>query len=138
MNNTLRNLVLACGLAVAGAASADVVLYQHDGFRGQTMTVDHQAWNLDRRGFNDEVSSVVIRSGTWQLCEDARFEGRCVTLGPGRYPSLGRMGLNDKLSSLRPVEQHYGREGRYEDRAAYDREHNREYRDNQYNNHDRY
>jgi uncharacterized protein YcfJ len=40
----------------------------------------------------------------WELCEDARFRGRCVMLQPGQYPSLAAMGLNDRVSSLRAVD----------------------------------
>jgi hypothetical protein len=118
MSKTLRNLTLACGLLAAGAAGAQVTLYEHDGFRGRSVTVDRQAWNLDRRGFNDEISSVVVRGGTWQLCEHAGFEGRCVTVGPGDYPSLGSIGMNDRVSSVRPAESYsYGNS--YDNRPSY-------------------
>ena len=31
------------------------------------------------------------------------YSGRCVVLRPGRYPSFQSMGLNDRISSVRPV-----------------------------------
>jgi hypothetical protein len=39
----------------------------------------------------------------WQLCDGPEFSARCVVLRPGRYPSLGSMGLNDSVTSLRPA-----------------------------------
>lgn len=39
----------------------------------------------------------------WEACENPRFNGRCVVLRPGRYPSLAAMGLNDRVSSVRMV-----------------------------------
>ena len=39
----------------------------------------------------------------WEVCDDARFGGRCVVLRAGRYPSLKAMDLNDRISSLRIV-----------------------------------
>jgi uncharacterized protein YcfJ len=47
-----------------------------------------------------------VHGGLWQLCEDSHFEGHCVTLRPGEYPSLDRMGLNDRISSARPAESY--------------------------------
>jgi uncharacterized protein YcfJ len=39
----------------------------------------------------------------WQVCEDARFRGHCVVLRPGQYPMLSAMGLNNRISSARPI-----------------------------------
>jgi uncharacterized protein YcfJ len=39
----------------------------------------------------------------WEACQDDRFRGHCVVLRPGQYPSLSAMGLNDRISSVRPV-----------------------------------
>src|SRR5206468_5752458 len=66
-----------------------------------------------RFGFNDRASSVVVDRGRWEVCEDARFEGRCVVLRPGSYDSLARMGMNNRISSVRPLP----RNARYEAEA---------------------
>jgi hypothetical protein len=64
------------------------------------------------QGFNDRASSVIVRGGWWEACEDARFGGQCVTLRPGSYANLAAMGLNDRISSVRPVDRpRYGRVG---------------------------
>ena len=97
----LRVLLLLISLGAGSQALAQVVLYEHDNFQGRTYGVSRQAPNLAHVGFNDIASSVVIRSGGWQLCSDAGYQGQCVTLGPGRYASLRSMGLNDRLSSVR-------------------------------------
>lgn len=88
-------------LAAAGAASAQIALYENDNFNGRTFRASNSVSNFGDSGFNDKASSVTIRGGSWQLCSDADFRGRCITLGPGRYPSLSSWGLNDKVSSLR-------------------------------------
>jgi uncharacterized protein YcfJ len=95
--------VAAVTLAAATGAAAQVTLYAQEGFRGPVMRVDGRVWNLDRSGFNDRASSAIVDRGRWEVCEHARFEGRCVVLGPGAYPSLRDVGLNDAVSSLRPV-----------------------------------
>ena len=48
-------------------------------------------------------SSAVVVGDRWEVCGNNRFEGRCVVLRPGRYPSLAAMGLNDRVSSVRAV-----------------------------------
>jgi hypothetical protein len=89
-------------LAAATAARADVTLYQDDDFQGRAVASSGEIPDLKSIQFNDQASSLVIRGERWTLCSDAGFKGQCVSLGPGRYPSLSAMGLNDRLSSLRP------------------------------------
>ena len=46
-------------------------------------------------------ASVWVKGGRWQLCSDARYQGQCVTVGPGRYPSFRDQGMNNAISSVR-------------------------------------
>lgn len=108
MNRTLNALLVAAGLVIAGQATAQIMLFQDDGFRGRGFSADRPIENFANSGFNDEVSSAEVRGGVWQVCTDAYFQGRCIVLRPGNYPSLRSMGLNDQVSSVRPLE-HYGR-----------------------------
>jgi uncharacterized protein YcfJ len=103
MNRTLRFTVGLAALTVASLASAQVTLYDREGLRGQVFTADRTIDNLDHYGFNDRASSIVVQSGEWIVCEHAEFQGQCVTLRPGQYPSLTSMGMNDRISSLRRV-----------------------------------
>lgn len=125
MKVTLKALLAAAGLALAGQAVADITLYQDDGFHGRQWTAGRSVENFANRGLNDAASSARVRGEAWEVCTDAYFEGRCIVLRPGNYPSLGAMGLNDKISSIRPVDrygrheerQYYGEHDRYSDRA---------------------
>lgn len=101
MGSMLRATALACGLAAAGGAWAEVTFFEHDDFRGRSFTVTDGADNFARYGFNDRASSAVVRRGVYQVCEHAGYQGRCVTLSPGNYPSLRQMGLGDRISSAR-------------------------------------
>jgi uncharacterized protein YcfJ len=87
----------------ASAATAQVTLYQEESFYGPTFSVTTPINNLDRIGFNDRASSAIVDRGSWEVCEDSNFRGRCMVLRPGQYPSLGAMGLNNRISSLRRV-----------------------------------
>src|SRR6266545_6875941 len=99
----LKTVLVAAGLAVATQAAAQITFYEGEGFRGRAFTADKQIWNLERYGFNDRASSVVVGRGRWEVCEHARFEGSCVVLRRGSYDSLGSMGMNNRISSVRPV-----------------------------------
>ena len=108
MGNRLNTAMGIVGLVFATQAAAQVTFYSRDDFRGQSFTTDREIRNMERQGFNDRASSAVVRGGSWQVCEDARFEGRCVVLQPGDYPSLADMGLSNEISSVRAVEGRYG------------------------------
>ena len=112
---TISKISLAiAALAFAGHAAAQVTLYEHDGYQGRSVTTERPVNNLERYGFNDRASSVVVRgnrSDRWEVCEDRRFTGRCVILRRGEYPSLAAMGLNDRVTSVRAV----NRNARYDD-----------------------
>lgn len=101
MNAILRNALVLAGAAIATPAVAEVTFYEHDGFKGRSFNTEQQIDNFKSVGFNDRASSVVVDRDWWQACEDAQFGGRCVFLRPGRYASLGDMGLNDRVSSVR-------------------------------------
>jgi uncharacterized protein YcfJ len=103
MNAFLRTALAAAGTALATQAAAQVLLYENDNFGGRTFTAERKVNNFEQTGFNDRASSVVVLSDRWEICEHARFGGQCLILRPGRYPSLRSMGMNDRISSVRPV-----------------------------------
>jgi uncharacterized protein YcfJ len=99
-----RDLAAALvGLALAAPSLAQVTFYEHDGFQGRSFTTQAAVPDFQRAGFNDLASSVVVRSERWEICENARFQGRCTVLRPGQYASLSALGLNDRVSSVRAV-----------------------------------
>ncbi len=103
MNTLLKPLVGFAALVFAAHASAQITFYEDEGFRGRMFAADKAVWNFDRFGFNDRASSVVVDRGRWEVCEDARFSGRCVVLRKGSYESLRGMGMENRISSVRPV-----------------------------------
>jgi len=104
MRNPLRYLAVLIGCATAMAAvAADITFYGQDNMRGRSFTANGPIDNFEGTGFNDRASSLVIHGGSWQVCSDAYFRGRCVNLARGEYPSLRSMGLENAVSSARPV-----------------------------------
>ncbi|MFZ6758562.1 beta/gamma crystallin-related protein [Undibacterium sp. Ji50W] len=111
-----QQIQLICGLSgllLAAHASAQITFYEGEGFRGRTFNVNGQQSNFRNSGFNDLASSVVVTSGRWEVCDDANFGGRCMVLRQGSYDTLSGMGMNNRISSVRPLRGN----GRYENEA---------------------
>ncbi|MED5615653.1 beta/gamma crystallin-related protein [Janthinobacterium sp. P210005] len=94
-------LCAATFLAPLAASAGEITLFEDAGFRGRPVTLRSDAGDLSRMGFNDKTSSIIVRSGTWEVCKDANYRGNCRTLGPGRYDTMP--GMNDAVSSVREV-----------------------------------
>ena len=107
------------------AFAGEMTLFSDDGFRGNHVTLQRDAHNLSDFGFNDRASSLVVRAGVWQLCEDKDFGGYCAEFGPGEYRELPR--FNDRISSAREVTR--GRDERSGPGWRGDREDRRDERD---------
>ena len=103
MQKRLKLALAIAGMAVATQAAAQITFYEGEGFRGRTFSADRPVANFERSGFNDRASSVVVEKGRWEVCQDAQFQGRCIVLRRGSYDSLASMGMNDRISSVRPV-----------------------------------
>ncbi len=100
-----RQIAIAIsGLCLVTQAWAQLVIYERSDFSGRTFTTNQDVKNCKRQGFNDRASSAIVLRDRWEVCEDVRFGGHCVVLRPGRYPSFGAMGLNDRISSVRSVQ----------------------------------
>lgn len=110
MNIQLKSTLAAAALVLGSQAMAQITFYEGEGFRGRAYSTTGQVDNFDRTGFNDRASSVVIDRGRWEVCEDSRFRGRCVVLRRGNYDSLREFGMENRISSVRPV----SRDRRYE------------------------
>ncbi len=98
-----RALLCSFLLLAGGASAAEITLWEGPGFRGRSFSASQSVANFADVGFNDRASSVIVRDGTWQLCSDAYYRGRCVTLRPGEYGSLQAMGLENAVSSIREL-----------------------------------
>lgn len=107
MKPVFKAALTALAAIVAGQALAQVTFFENPNFQGQSFTTERQIGNLAHSGFNDRASSIIVSGGgraRWEVCEDIRFGGRCMILRAGQYPSLGAMGLNNRVSSIKPVD----------------------------------
>jgi uncharacterized protein YcfJ len=104
MNFKVKTALGAAAILLASQAMAQITFYEGQGYRGRALTTDRPMSDLARQGFDNQAGSVVIDRGRWEVCEHPRFEGRCVVLRRGSYPSLREFGLNNEVSSVRPAD----------------------------------
>ena len=57
--------LLLGGAAALSAQAAELTLYQHHQFGGNQLTLRGYSPNITNYGFNDQTSSIVVRSGRW-------------------------------------------------------------------------
>ena len=95
--------LFALSTLAAGHASAQVTFYEGEGFRGHAFMANQTIGDLSHFGFNNRASSAVVDHGRWEVCEHPGFQGHCVVLRHGSYESLRGMGLDDRISSVRPA-----------------------------------
>ena len=99
----LRAVVAVVAALLAPVAAAQVTFYEQEGLRGRTFNADRPIHDFARFGFNDRASSAIVQRGQREVCDDADFRGNCVTLRAGQYASLREFGMNNRISSARPI-----------------------------------
>ncbi len=100
-------LVFAILLAPGAARAAEIILYDHRNFGGQSVTLNQSAPSLGN--FDNEASSVQVISGTWELFRNDDYgvtpSRPSLVLQPGDYPDLGDVGFpRNRLSSVKLLE----------------------------------
>jgi beta/gamma crystallin len=113
----LRLTILAATLAAGAASAAEMTVFKQPNFSGNALTLRGDETSLSSRGFQDQISSVQVRSGRWEVCTQPNFQGECATLERGDYPALDQR-LNHRIESAREVSNYadnrrYGEEGRW-------------------------
>ncbi|MDW8479775.1 MAG: beta/gamma crystallin-related protein [Xanthomonadales bacterium] len=89
-----------------GEPRVGVELFEHAQFRGRSAIFTFEVGHLGRYGWNDLASSVRVLGGAWELCRHSRFRD-CQPV-EGDLLNLGTLGLNDQVSSLRPLGFEFG------------------------------
>jgi hypothetical protein len=116
MNATLRSSIIAAFTIAAGAAqAAGMTVFKQPNFTGASLTLHGQAGDLSAAGFQDQVSSVRVDSGRWEVCTQPNFQGQCSVLEQGDYPTL-QQALNHRIESARQVAR-YASNAPTDDRA---------------------
>jgi hypothetical protein len=70
-------------------------LFEGREFAGRSLRTRNDIPDLRQYQFNDTIGSVFVTHGTWELCQDLNYAGRCYTARPGQHFELpfGRNGV---------------------------------------------
>jgi len=100
MNTLTRSALALAAAAFATQAAADITLYEHQNYRGRSFTTSDP--RVEASG--ELAASVAITDNrTWEVCDDTNFQGRCIRLAPGNYPTLQSMNMDRRIASFRVV-----------------------------------
>jgi hypothetical protein len=102
MKRSLLCATLALGTLGMAAHAAEIIIFKQPNFAGERLTVRDDTRDLANLGFTDQASSVVVRSGRWQVCTQPDLKGDCTVLEPGEYPSLDPR-FNHRIESVRAM-----------------------------------
>ena len=81
-----------------------LVLYSEDQYQGTAAPFEGEQRNLSDSGWNNQAESLSIRAGDiWEICGETEFRD-CKRVD-SNVPDLGKLGLNKKISSIRPIHQ---------------------------------
>ncbi|XP_022088118.1 epidermal differentiation-specific protein-like [Acanthaster planci] len=85
-----------------------IVLYQHTNYSGRAVSFTYAIENLKYYKFDDEASSLRVKSGIWVLYQKTRYRGKQFVVTEGFYPHYDHWrGADDQISSLRPIREPY-------------------------------
>ena len=90
-----------------GAPDPAIKLYEHADRGGWQVAFIGEEVSYIGDKYNDQVSSVDVVSGVWELYEHVNFnktsKGDSIKLKKGVVPNLDPLDMNDKITSLRPI-----------------------------------
>jgi len=87
----------------SGAVDAVVTVWDDAGRRGQSFSLINQDSPYVGDSFNDQISSIEVKTGTWRFFLDESYNRPLFDLGPGSYvPNLQYFegNQNDRISSI--------------------------------------
>jgi len=67
----------------------DISIFSEPDFRGTNATASDEQPFLSELGWQNQIASVQVKSGTWDFFSDPEFTGDTMRLQPGDYPDLG-------------------------------------------------
>lgn len=83
--------------------SGSITLFTYGGSAGHQFPFSNDKPDLSQLELNDKISSIRVQFGIWQVCTDVSYKGYCVRLRPGYYGNLGRLRINNSVSSIRLI-----------------------------------
>ena len=67
----------------------ELTIYSEANFASNPVTTGEDQSQLSQSGWQDQIASIQVKSGTWEVFTDEQFAGNAMRLVPGSYPNLG-------------------------------------------------
>jgi|CXWL01.1.fsa_nt_gi ABC-type amino acid transport substrate-binding protein len=75
---------------------ARIVLYDPSDLKGRRVGITRDTPDLGERDFADIASSIRVYHGTWQLCDEANYQGNCRCFSS--HTNTGRFGIGNPVT----------------------------------------
>ncbi|HSP49439.1 MAG TPA: beta/gamma crystallin-related protein [Pseudolabrys sp.] len=83
-----NELAVSAPVPPAPATGCELLNYSEANFKGLSAPVDESQSSLREDGWQNEIDSVQIKSGTWGFYSDEDYAGEMMRLSAGSYPTL--------------------------------------------------
>jgi hypothetical protein len=102
---SIRDVTYGQGQSGVSYTPPRLQLFDGRDFRGRATNIEQSVADFDQ-GINriGSPASAIVTGGTWEVCTDFNYGGRCQALPPGQYNDLGAQ-LNYRIVSARVLEQ---------------------------------
>lgn len=85
-----------------GNGPLGLIVFENPDYRGSSLQIRGSVPDLYGSGLDDQITSVRVVSGRWELCSAANFGGECKVIDRDT-PQLKVFNLNDRVSSIRKL-----------------------------------
>ena len=79
---------VASSVPAAPATGCELLIYSETNFKGLSAPSEENQSSLSEDGWQNEIASVQIKSGTWDFYSDEDYAGEMMRLSAGSYPTL--------------------------------------------------
>ena len=102
---SVRDVTYGAGQGNVGYTPPRLQLFDGRDFRGRVTNLEQSVADFDQ-GINriGSPASAIVSGGTWEVCTEFNYGGRCQALPPGQYTDLGAQ-LNYRIVSARVLDQ---------------------------------
>ena len=73
----------------AQGAGCEIAIFSEPNFGGTNAGASEEQAHLSDNGWQNQIASVKVKSGTWDFFSDQEFTGETMRLPPGDYANLG-------------------------------------------------
>jgi hypothetical protein len=70
------------------SAVCTLTIFSDPNLTGKSEETSDNLPRLDVSGWQNEISSLLVKSGTWDFYSEPEYKGQVIRLAPGSYPVL--------------------------------------------------